>query len=46
MTQKKTTNIIIKLKEMGVSAEEILEFLTFIETHNPSEEEAKASLMK
>lgn len=46
MTQKETTNIIIKLKEKGFSAEEILEILTFIETHSPSEDEAKEALKK
>ena len=46
MTQKETTNIIIKLKAMGVPDHEILEFLTFIETHNPSEDEARETLSK
>lgn len=39
MTQKETTNTIIKLLEKGWSYQEVIEFLGFIETHNPSEEE-------
>lgn len=46
MTQKETTNIIIKLKEMGHTDKEIISFLTFIETHSPSEEEAKQAADK
>ena len=46
MTKNETTNLIIKLKEKGFGAEEILEVITFIETHEPSEEEAKAALRK
>ncbi len=44
MPQKETTNAIIKLKEMGHSDREIISFLTFIETHIPSEEEAKEAI--
>ena len=46
MTGKETTNIIIKLAEMGYNNKEINELLVFIETHNPSEEEAKAAVEK
>ena len=42
--QKRTTNIIIKLKEKGWSADEIIAFLAYIETHSPSEDEAKRAL--
>ncbi|MBO6148575.1 MAG: hypothetical protein J6O55_04460 [Lachnospiraceae bacterium] len=44
MAQKETTNIIIKLKEKGWTADEIIQFLTFIETHIPSEDEARKAL--
>lgn len=36
-----TTNIIIALKERGWTSDEIIAFLAFIGTHNPSEEETK-----
>ena len=39
MTNKETTNIIIMLRRMGLSGDEIVDFLGFIETHNPTEEE-------
>lgn len=38
--QRETTNIIIKLSRFGHSNAEINDFIAFIETHNPSEEEA------
>ena len=44
MTQKGTTNIIIQLKGKGWTGDEIVAFLGFIETHNPSEEELKKAL--
>ena len=44
MSQKETTNI-IKLKK-GFSSDDILQFLTYIETHTPSEEEAKNAIKK
>ena len=44
MTQKETTNVIIKLIEKGWSYQEIIEFIAFISTHNPSEEEAKKAI--
>jgi len=37
-------NIIIRLKEKGWSGDDIIAFLAFIETHNPSEEEAKKAI--
>ena len=40
MTQKESTNIIIALRNRGWAAEEITDFMAFIETHNPTEEEA------
>ena len=43
MTQKEATNIIIKLREKGWDGEEITDFIGFIETHNPTEEELKQS---
>lgn len=42
MPQREVTNIIIKLREMGYSAEQINAFIVFIETHTPTEEEAQA----
>ncbi len=44
--QMETTNIIIKLSEMGHNNDEIVEFLGFIETHTPSEEEVKEATRK
>ena len=40
MTAKEATNIIIKLTEEGWDANKINEFIVFIETHKPSEDEA------
>ncbi|MCM1091784.1 MAG: hypothetical protein NC413_13140 [Muribaculum sp.] len=40
MTAKEATNIIIKLTEEGWDANKINEFIVFIETHSPSEDEA------
>ena len=40
MTAKETTNIILKLTQEGWDAKKINEFLVFIETHKPSEDEA------
>ena len=40
MTPKETTNIILKLTQEGWSPKKINEFLVFIETHKPSENEA------
>ncbi|MBR1629169.1 MAG: hypothetical protein IJ679_07885 [Lachnospiraceae bacterium] len=39
MTQKETTNIILKLNEEGWSAKKITAFLTYVAMHNPTEEE-------
>lgn len=40
MTATEATNIIIKLTKEGWDAQKINEFIVFIETHKPSEEEA------
>lgn len=41
MTQKESTNIIIALRREGWSGDKINAFIAFIETHSPSEQEAK-----
>lgn len=46
MTATEATNIIIKLTQEGWDAEKINEFIVFIETHRPSEEEAMSILKK
>ena len=46
MTATEASNIIIKLMQEGWSAEKINEFILFIETHRPSEEEVKNILKK
>ena len=43
MTQKETSNIILKLREKKWSDKDITDFLLFIETHNPTEKEAEDS---
>lgn len=40
MTAAETTNIILKLTQEGWDANKINEFIVFIETHKPSEDEA------
>lgn len=40
MTAKETTNIILRLTQEGWDANKINEFIVFIETHRPSEDEA------
>ncbi len=40
MTAAETTNIILKLTQEGWDADKINEFIVFIETHRPSEDEA------
>ena len=40
MTPKEAANIIIKLTQEGWDANKINEFIVFIETHKPSEDEA------
>lgn len=40
LTAKETTNIILKLTQEGWDANKINEFIVFIETHKPSEDEA------
>lgn len=42
MTPKVTTNIIIGLRNEGWDSDKINDFLTFIETHSPTEEEANS----
>ena len=37
MTGKEIVNLIIKLREKGMSAEEILDIIEFVETHDPKE---------
>lgn len=44
MTANEATNIILKLTQEGWDAEKINEFIVFIETHKPSEEEAMSVL--
>ncbi len=39
-TAKETTNIILRLTQEGWVANKINEFIVFIETHKPSEDEA------
>ena len=40
MTRKEATNIIIRLRQEGWDGDKINDFILFIETHNPTEEEA------
>jgi len=40
MNAKETTNIILRLTQEGWDANKINEFIVFIETHKPSEDEA------
>ena len=39
MTGKEVANLIRKLKEKGLSSDEILELIEYIETHDPKEQE-------
>lgn len=39
MTGKEVVNLIRKLKEKGMSSDEILEIIEYIETHDPKEQE-------
>ena len=41
MTQSEATNIIIALQNEGWADDKITAFIKFIETHHPSEEEAR-----
>lgn len=41
MPQVETTNIIIGLRRKGWSDTEINDFIVFLETHNPTAEEAE-----
>lgn len=43
MTAAEATNIIIRLTQEGWDANKINEFIVFIETHKPSEDEAMNS---
>lgn len=42
MPQKEATNIIIALENEGWESDKIVNFIKFIETHTPSETEAKS----
>ena len=44
MTAAEITNIILKLTQEGWDADKINEFIVFIETHRPSEDEAMSIL--
>ena len=46
MTQKETSNIILKLRQKGWVDKEITDFLLYIETHNPTEKEVIESNKK
>lgn len=39
MTGKEVVNLIRKLKEKGMSSDEILAIIEYIETHDPKEQE-------
>lgn len=39
MTGKEIVNLIRKLREKGIDAEEILSIIEYIETHDPKEQE-------
>ncbi len=41
MAEKEASNIIIKLKQEGWSDQKINAFILFVETHTPTEEEAR-----
>ena len=41
MTGKEVVNLIRKLREKGMSSDEILEIIEYIETHDPKEESNK-----
>ena len=41
MYMKEVTNVIIGLRRRGWSEMEINDFMVFVETHNPTEEEAE-----
>ena len=46
MNTKEAANIIIGLKAKGWDAQEIQDFILFVETHIPTPEEANAELKK
>lgn len=39
MTGKEVVNLIRKLREKGLSSDEILELIEYVETHDPKEQE-------
>ena len=41
MTGKEVVNLIRKLREKGMSSDEILEIIEYIETHEPKENDNK-----
>ena len=43
MTNTETSNIILRLREIGWSDTDINDFILFIETHTPTENEVKNS---
>lgn len=38
MTSREVVNLIRKLREKGISSDEILEIIEYIETHDPKED--------
>ena len=44
MTGKEVVNLIRKLKEKGMSSDEILSIIEYIETHDPTEKEINITL--
>lgn len=40
MTGKEVVNLIRKLREKGMSSDDILEIIEYIETHDPKEQES------
>ena len=41
MTQKETTNIILRLRKEGWSEKKILDFLGYVANHDPTAEETR-----
>ncbi|MBR6222270.1 MAG: hypothetical protein IKQ71_02400 [Lachnospiraceae bacterium] len=46
MTNKEATNIIIKLRELGLTDDQITDFIVFIETNTPTAEQAEKAKQK
>ena len=42
MTGKEVVNLIRKLREKGMSSDEILDIIEYIETHDPKENDSKS----